>query len=305
MQTHGSESYFVIGEGLLAESVGGRNGGDPVALAASTAGGAPPPFRFSRMGPKGVNRQLGEPNLKKLGAAMAVPGGGASQIPAGYTYLGQFVDHDLTFDKTQVMFGANVTPAQLLQARSPSLDLDSLYGAGPQDPESAQFYEADGLHLKMGKTTGPVKNGFDLPRGAGNTNAKKRKAIIPDPRNDENLAVAQHHLAMIRFHNRVVDTQLGGVPDAQKFVTAREIETKHYQWMIRTDYLPRICKPAIVDNVFNQGRKAFEVGVNPTDIPTMPIEFSIAGFRLGHAMVRRAYNWNAFFDNGEGTLELL
>jgi hypothetical protein len=57
--------------------------------------------------------------------------------------------------------------------------------AGPADPESAKFYEADGIHLKVGKTTGPTKVGFDLPRGAGNTAAKKRKAIIPDPRNDE------------------------------------------------------------------------------------------------------------------------
>jgi Animal haem peroxidase len=307
MQTHGSESYYVVGEGLLAESVGGRDGAShaPMVLAESTAGGAPPPFFFSRMGPSGAGKQLGEANRKKLGAAMAVAGGGASQIPAGFTYLGQFIDHDLTFDKTEVMFGANVTPAQLRQARSPSLDLDSLYGAGPQDPESAKFYEADGLHLKMGESTGAANDGFDLPRGEGNTIPKQRKAIIPDPRNDENLAVAQTHLAMMRFHNRVVDTQLGGVPDAQKFATAREIVTKHYQWMIRTDYLSRICKPAVVNNVFNQGRKAFEVGVTPTDIPTMPIEFSIAGFRLGHAMVRSNYNWNAVFDDGTGTLERL
>ena len=305
MQTHGSESYFVVGEGLLAESVGGRDGDEPMVLAASSVGGAAPPFLFSRMGPKGIGKQIGDGARKRLGAAMAVPGGGSSQIPAGYTYLGQFIDHDLTFDKTQVTLGQNITPAQMLQARSPSLDLDSLYGAGPQDPESAKFYAADGLHLKMGKTTDPVKNGFDLPRGAGTTNAQKRKAIIPDPRNDENLAVAQHHLAMIRFHNRVVDTQLGGVSDSQKFATAREIVTKHYQWMIRTDYLTRICKPVIVNNVFSGGRKAFEVGVTPTDIPTMPIEFSIAGFRLGHAMVRAGYNWNAIFDNGGGTLELL
>ena len=94
-----------------------------------------PPFRFSRMGPSGAGRQLGEPNRKKIGEAMAEPGGGQSQIPAGFTYLGQFLDHDLTFDKTNVMLGTNVTPAQLLQARSPSLDLDSLYGAGPQDPD--------------------------------------------------------------------------------------------------------------------------------------------------------------------------
>jgi heme peroxidase len=307
MVTHGSESYFVIGEGLLAESVGGRNGSEngagPTVAAIASAG--TPPFRFSRMGPNGAGKQLGEGARKRLGEAMARAGGGNSQIPAGFTYLGQFIDHDLTFDKTDVMLGTNVTPAQLLQARSPSLDLDSLYGAGPQDPGSAKFYEADGLHLKMGKTTGPAKNGFDLPRGAGNTVAKKRKAIIPDPRNDENLAVAQTHLAMIRFHNRVVDTQLGGVPDAQKFETAREIVTKHYQWMIRTDYLPRIAKASVVNNVFNSGRKAFEVNATPTDVPTMPIEFSIAGFRLGHAMVRAAYNWNKIFDQGGGTLDLL
>ena len=77
------------------------------------------------------------------------------------------------------MLGANVTPAQLLQARSPSLDLDSLYGAGPGDPESAKFYEADGLHLKMGKTTGPTKNGFDLPRGAGTPTPRSARRSSP------------------------------------------------------------------------------------------------------------------------------
>ena len=77
---------------------------------------------------------------------------GSVGVPAGFTYLGQFIDHDLTFDKTNVMLGEHVAPAALLQARSPSLDLDSLYGAGPGDPGSEKFYEADGLHLKMGKT---------------------------------------------------------------------------------------------------------------------------------------------------------
>ena len=50
------------------------------------------------------------------------------------------------------MLGQNVSPVDLLQGRSPSLDLDSLYGAGPLDPASAKFYEADGVHLKIGKT---------------------------------------------------------------------------------------------------------------------------------------------------------
>ena len=298
MERHGSESYFVIGEGLLGESVGGRT------LEAATAA---PPFRFSRMGPHGQDVQLGEPNLKKIGAAM-VGTGSVSQVPAGFTYLGQFIDHDLTFDKTQVTFGAHITPAQLLQARSPSLDLDSLYGAGPGDAESAKFY-SDGIHLKVGNTDAagdPALPTFDLPRvGGGGSAAARRKALIPDPRNDENLAVAQTHLAMIKFHNRVVDSLPAALPATQKFEQARELVVKHYQWMIRTDFLTRIVKRRPIDDVFKNGRKAFEVNAAPTDVPTMPIEFSVAAYRLGHSMIREAYNWNKNFPGTGGSLDLL
>ncbi|HET8672349.1 MAG TPA: peroxidase family protein, partial [Thermoleophilaceae bacterium] len=216
METHGSESYFVLGEGLLTESVGGRNGELPRALASAAVAAATPPFRFSRMGPKGVGKQLGDPLRKRLGNAMAVGGGAAGPIPSGFTYLGQFIDHDLTFDKTTVMFGANISPTQMLEGRSPTLDLDSLYGAGPTDPESAKFYAADGMHLKTGKAQAgggvPNPQGSDLPRGAGSSAAAKRRAVIPDPRNDENLAVAQMQCAMIRFHNRVVDSLPSAMP---------------------------------------------------------------------------------------------
>jgi Animal haem peroxidase len=302
---HGFESYFVEGEGLLAEAGEGR----AVAFAADAR--AVPPFRFSRMGPKGQGKQLTEAQAKVVGRAMTAGGGGAGGIPAGFTYLGQFVDHDLTFDKTNVALGANVPPAQLLQARSPSLDLDSLYGAGPGDATSAKFY-SDGVHLKMGETDaiGPpplqARQGFDLPRvGGSGSKKKKRAANVPDHRNDENLAVAQTHLAFIRFHNRVVDSLPNALPATQKFAQARDIVTRHYQWMLRTDYLPRIVAPAVVNDVFNNGRKAFEPNANPTNVPTMPIEFSVAAFRLGHAMIRQAYNWNAAFPGQTGTLDFL
>jgi hypothetical protein len=287
---HGSETYFVIGEGLLGEARGGREV-TKVALAAEAVT-AVPPFRFSRMGPKGAGVQLGQPNRLKIAQAMTIDDLSAGQIPAGFTYLGQFLDHDLTFDKSALLEGADISPATLEQSRSPTLDLDSLYGSGPSAPLSAAFYESDGIHLKEGTAQGGPA-GSDLPRQPGGTLAGE--AIMPDPRNDENLAVAQTHCAMIRFHNRVVDSLPASVPTAQRFREARKIVTKHYQWMIRTDYLPRICASPIVTDVFTHGRKAFEVGVSPTSMPTMPIEFSVAAFRLGHSMIRATYSWNKVF----------
>jgi hypothetical protein len=309
---HGSESFFILGEGLVSTAIGGRSGtaGDdvtegtePVARAAEV-----PPFRFTRIGPKGTPR-LSVQTLTKVANAMTRAGGGQTGIPAGFTYLGQFIDHDLTFDATTVTLGEDVSPADMLQGRSPSLDLDSLYGAGPGDPESARFY-ADDRHLKMGRTiaVGPdvARDGHDLPRAGTGPNKRARRApLIPDRRNDENLAVAQTHLAMIRFHNRVVDTLPASVPAAQRFRRARAKVVRHYQWMIRHDYLPRIAEKAVLDDVFTNGRKIFEVGASPLDVPTMPVEFSVAAFRLGHSMIRENYDWNRRFDNGSGSLDLL
>jgi len=306
---HGSESYFVEGEGLLGEAVGGRDV-RPIATAASGDGADAPPFRFSRMGPKGQGKQHAEAIHKKLALAMTRGGGGPGSMPGGYTYLGQFVDHDLTFDKTTVALGDSIPPSELEQARSPSLDLDSLYGAGPGDAESAKFY-SDGVHLKVGSTDALgggdliAREGYDLPRGTTGSNANKRKANIPDHRNDENLAVAQTHLAMIRFHNKVVDKLPNAMPATEKFGKARDSVTKHYQWMLRNDYLPRIVAPAIVNDVFNNGRKVFEKNAPATKVPTMPIEFSVAAFRLGHSMIRDSYDWNAEFPGTAGTLTFL
>ena len=301
---HGRDVFFIEGEGLLDTS-GGASGGPPAGR--STAADVTPPFRFSRLGPKGIrtDRAL----RTKLARAMTLAPSANGLLPAGFTYFGQFVDHDLTFDRTTVALGTAVTPADLLQGRSPTLDLDSLYGNGPADPVSSKFF-SDGLRLKVGKTKriGPdlAMDGFDLPRTGGTTgtDAAKRKAVIPDPRNDENLAVAQHHAMMIRFHNRVVDT-LPPTPDNQKFDRARRRVVLHYQWMLRHDYLTRICDPAIVKDVFDNGRKVIDVGADPFSMPKMPIEFSVAAFRLGHSMIREAYNWNARFPNGGGSLDLL
>ena len=313
---HGSESFYIEGEGLLTTQVGGRSGDEPDPMVASDhpqapapralGRAAPPPFRFSRVGPKG--RPLNATLTQKLAAAMVTGGGGVGPIPAGYTYLGQFVDHDLTMDRTDVMLGEDVSPTDLLQGRSPRLDLDSLYGAGPASAGSAKFYEDDGIHLKVGTTIASgdqARAGHDLPRvGKGRNLAARQEALIPDPRNDENLIVAQTHTAMIRFHNKAADG-LENLPAATRFAHIRKRVTMHYQWMLRHDYLPRICAPAVVDDVWADGRKLIEPDALPTDVPTMPIEFSVAAFRLGHSMIRPHYNWNAFFPDDFGTLDYM
>ena len=305
MKRHGMRRFYVVGEGVYGEAKSGSVDGKKLVQrkAADAAGGAPDAtFRFSRMGPAGgAGAQLSGPARKHLAELMTAGDKKSSRIPAGYTYLGQFLDHDLTRDMSTTRLGRNESPAQMLQGRSPALDLDSLYGRGPHDPDDEVFYQADLLHLKAGGTDADPHDGFDLPRAG----ATPSSAVIPDPRNDENLAVAQTHLAFIRFHNRVVDTLPSGTPGAVKFMRARKIVTRHYQWMIKTDFLPRICDPDVVKDVFTNGRKAFEVGVPPTQVPTMPIEFSVAAYRLGHSMVRARYNWNVNFDDGEGTLPLL
>lgn len=328
MKRHTRTNYYVVGEGVLTEDKDHKQ----VQYRPSTTEELRR-FRFSRIGPKGtpVSRAV----LEKVAIAMTVQDGqpDASNpiIPAGFTYLGQFVDHDMTFDKTAVELGENVRVDKLLQGRSPALDLDSLYGDGPLSPLGSRFY-ADSARLKMGETVavgfpdiapGPARpaetttnrpyQGFDLPRsGQGSSKAERRAAVIPDPRNDENLIVAQTHLAFIRFHNRVVDLLAeAGTPSADLFEKAREQVTKHYQWMLKTDFLPRIVKQGVLDEVFNRGRRFFEVPIEvgrgpscsymhvlPGDRATMPVEFSVAAYRLGHSMIRGAYQWNRVFKAG-------
>ena len=146
MERHGSESYFVIGEGLLDVSVGGR-------VSPLEAAAAAPPFRFSRMGPRGAGVQLPEGARKKLAQRDDGGGGGPSGIPAGFTYLGQFVDHDLTFDRTEV----HARPARLARRAAagplaeprPRLALRRR-PARPRARRSST--RPTSVHLKIGKT---------------------------------------------------------------------------------------------------------------------------------------------------------
>jgi hypothetical protein len=54
-----------------------------------------------------------------------------SGIPSAFTYFGQFIDHDLTFDPASSLQRQN-DPDALVDYRTPRFDLDNEYGRGPE-----------------------------------------------------------------------------------------------------------------------------------------------------------------------------
>src|SRR5205823_12718594 len=105
-------------------------------------------------------------------------------IPAGYTYLGQFIDHDITFDPASSLQSQN-DPDALVDFRTPALDLDNLYGRGPSD--QPYMYDGGNAFLLGDALQGGDPRAKDLPRNTANP----RRALIGDPRNDENTIVSQ------------------------------------------------------------------------------------------------------------------
>lgn len=214
-------------------------------------------------------------------------------IPAGYTYVGQFIDHDITFDPVSQLDRLN-DPEALTDYRTPRLDLDSLYGRGPDDQPYLYDCSNDqhaakfrlGRELTFDKTR---CNARDVPRLDG-------CAVIGDKRNDENVIVSQFHAAMLQFHNAMVD-QLG--PGTPFEAVAQQVRW-HYQYAIINDFLRRICGAAVLKEVLPHFRSGKSILQAPPELrfytwrneAFMPIEFSAAVYRFGHSMVRPIYRLN-------------
>src|SRR3984893_8509154 len=134
----------------------------------------------------GATPTANEDSLKALGLAMSAgfdpPKDGKddeeSGIPALYTYLGQFIDHDITFDPASSLQQQN-DPDALVDFRTPALDLDNVYGRGPGD-QPYMYDDGGKTFLRGDAIKGGDKNATDLPRN----NATPRRALIGDPRND-------------------------------------------------------------------------------------------------------------------------
>jgi len=163
------------------------------------------PLVDSMREPEGNTGGWGQPNAQP-------ESGDNREISSAYTYFGQFVDHDITFDASSRLQVQN-DPDALVDFRTPRYDLDSLYGSGPVD-EPFQYDQTRPGRLLVGTNPGGEP---DLPRNAQGI------ALIGDPRNDENVIVSGLQVNMLRLHNKFADEvdAEGALPVGDRFDEAR------------------------------------------------------------------------------------
>ena len=210
-------------------------------------------------------------------------------VPAIHTFLAQFIDHDITLmDDRDVQLSLTnptlLSPEEvkkIVNARSPNLDLDNVYGPNinpqfnPPDPDSNGKMIIEMVKHDQGFPDGVNDDGLhDFPR------VNDKIPLIGDSRNAENLILAQLHIAFLRAHNRIVDKYHVGFDGAQKLLI------QHYQWIVLNDFLPQICDADIVKRIMDEGPKFFP---RPGEDFYMPLEFSVAAYRFGHSKVRPSY----------------
>lgn len=225
-------------------------------------------------------------------------------VDVGQIFFGQFVDHDITFDVSS-SFSSVAEPQEIRNARTPQLDLDCIYGQGPEAMPFLYHQSGDfaGIKLLTGADEPSDAAGLaqhDLLRvalaGSG-PEPQRGRAIIGDPRNDENRIISQLQLALIRFHNLIVDRLSPEYSGAELFEEARKKTTWHYQWVVLHDFMAAVCGEAALARILNGGRKVYCSGSGE---PFIPVEFSVAAYRFGHSMIPMSVN----IRKGGGSFEL-
>lgn len=211
---------------------------------------------------------------KKISARV----GTRKKIPAAYTYIGQFIDHDMTLEPVKVSENGPNEPCELGNRRTNWLNLETVYGPALK-PTVTGILEDDGLRFRLGDGYNHDGVQFDVP-----LDPASRAPLVSDRRNLENAIIRQIHVMFLKLHNLAMN-------ETPTFAEARRRVCHQYQWLVIHDFLDKICEPrAVGDPVINWGSHF-----------AIPVEFSRAGFRFGHSMVRDEY------DVGEisGTVPLL
>ena len=249
--------------------------------------------------------------LEKIALGMGKKTDLSGPAAAGMTFFGQFVDHDITLDATSAL-GTRIDPATITNVRTPTLDLDCVYGSGPEASPFLYGKDETASFLVYGNAGNP----FDLARTNNGT------ALIGDPRNDENAVISQIQSNMVALHNILMGKALAdpafyktihdcahmgthhddwhiNVPDRHMvFEEVRRFMRMHYQWVIWNEFLPGFVDQACLD-------EAREKHLFGADAPVMPVEFTGAIYRFGHATTQPDYRMRAKDKNQTDMMQLL
>jgi Animal haem peroxidase len=244
------------------------------------------PAAYARMFPELPSFQADEQFLHALGRAGGIcDWGDSDDLPdtpgdpaAGWPIFGQFVAHDITADRSVLQIHSNT--AELRNARSPRLNLETLYGDGPTG-HPFLYQRDDPAKFLLGP------DGTDLQRNAEGI------ALIGDPRNDSHMLISQLHLAILKAHNAFVDeARLAGVEKDHVFDEAARQLRWHYQWIVLNEFLPELVGPTLAGQVLEEGPRWFR----PAHGEFIPLEFADAAYRYGHAQIRHRYRLNLHSD---------
>ncbi|MFT4117894.1 hypothetical protein [Bradyrhizobium sp.] len=208
-------------------------------------------------------------------------------FPAAFTFVGQFVDHDLTLNAINLI---DPEGNDVENAASPLIDLDSVYGLRSKlskRPEA--IFDATGRFRHDTATAGVI----DLPRTAVSDDAEwVNSPAIFDARNDENQMILQVHLLIERLHNKFTS-------NGCDFATAKNNTLLNWQSFLIHEYLPHLIQPAVLTELRSKidggdfgALHVAKQSQTGTWYMSMPHEFSI-GFRMGHSQLRPAYNIQA------------
>ncbi|MBI5321808.1 hypothetical protein [Bradyrhizobium sp.] len=241
-------------------------------------------------------------------------------IPSGYTYLLQFIAHDLVSSAIPLSVAGRLG-AGTSNARRAPLVLEGLYGSGPVSSPHLYALDAPGddrrTKLRLGRmrwketprTAGcpfrdiaraQAENVTGIDRGIAGQRPALTEALVADARNDDHAIISQLTAMFALLHNGLVDLVRRGEPVShasarfgaayRRFLCARDALTSIYHNVIRKDAMRRVLHPAI---------HAAYSGSDPRfmDQPAagewrIPFEFSHGAFRFGHAMVRPEYRIN-------------
>jgi hypothetical protein len=230
----------------------------------------------------------------------------SADVPAVFTFVGQFIDHDLTMNAVDLFVDQT---GATRNGSSPLIDLDSVYG-----PRSTGTGPTDKIFDKHGKfRMDPVPGtaGFDLqrtrmslPAGAITHLPPAFTAHIFDSRNDENQLILQIHILLERVHNKLIETNaLGtaGMESQEVITTVRKEVVANWQTVVLQDYLPLVIEANTLTDVFHQIRQVNFGNLKHKPlldlasgalVVQMPHEWAI-GFRFGHSQLRPSYHLNA------------